>query len=231
MPLDGTWVQSGWQDQGIARVVVARSQSSTAVLFAEFIVDYYCTGVRDTSYAANVSPDAFQSEGLPRLYAGTPPVAISEELAHEIIWGAVEYAAALGLRPYNRFGETQRVLEPVDNLPRTGRIQFGYQGRPLYRPRPDDNQVAVLRRLIDSVGLGNFYYVPGEEISDEVAALLGIDADGQSEQGDLWTPGSQQTATTATAESGLWVPGEEQSTAPAAQQQPAQSGIWTPGPS
>ncbi len=231
MPLDGVWVQQGWGDQGVAQVVVARTQPNDEMLFGSYLVDYFCTGVKSTSHAVNVEPSVFQSEVVPRFYQGSPPVAISEELAHEIIWGAVEYAEALGFRPPRDFRESQRVLEPADALPRTGAVQFGYQGRPLYVPGTNDNQVAVLRRLIDAVGLGNFYYAPQDDVPDDVVELLGIDRAEGAERSALWTPGEQQESGAGSEDSGLWLPGRQgEATATATATEPAEPGaIWTPG--
>ena len=228
MPIGGAWVQPGWQDKGVARVVLARTQPTDSVTFGVFIVDLLCTGVKDTSYAVNVAPDAFDNEALPQLYGGDPPVEISEELAHEIVWGSVEYSGSLGLRPHVKFRESQQILEQPDALPRTGGVQFGYRGRPLYVPGPTDNQVAVLRSLIETVGLGNFYYLPQGEVPADVAELLGIDTDEGPESPSLWTPDGEARPGAVESGSGLWVPGQPPESAQG-QDASGESAIWTPG--
>ena len=172
MPLEGAWVQRDWQQQGEARVLVARAQPSDDLLIANFSVDFLCTGVRLSSYAANVDRDTFWKESLPRLYDGEPPSTISEAIANEIIWGSVEYADNLGFRPTSSFRETQYILQPDGVLPTSGTIEFGFDGRPVYIPYSHDNQLAIIRRLIDAVGPDGFAYVPRGEIPDEVADLI-----------------------------------------------------------
>lgn len=226
MPVEGAWVQEGWQERGAAVVVLARTNSNDNVVFGNYVVDYMCTGVKDTAFATNVSPEVFDNEVIPRLYGGVPPNAIAPDLAHEIVWGAVEYAEALGLRPTSGFRESQRVLDASDSFERSGVVQFGYQGRPAYIPAPQDNQAAILTRLIESVGLGNFYYIPQGDIPDDVIDLLQIEQGEDGEVGaPLWTPEGQQVQGNVDSGSGLWTPGEQ----PASEQSEDAPALWTPG--
>ena len=224
MPIEGAWVQEGWQEQGAAIVVLARTNSSDNVVFGQYVVDFLCTGVKDTAFATDTPPDVFDNEVIPRLYGGVPPIPIAVELAHEIVWGAVEYAEMLGLRPVGAFRQSQRILEAPDSLSRPGVVVFGYQGRPAYVPAQQDNQAAIISRLIASVGMGNFYYIPQGDIPDDVIDLMQIEqADGDETGAPLWTPEGQQTEGGVDSDSGLWTPGEQ-----AASEQPEAPALWTP---
>lgn len=230
MPISGAWVQQGWQEQGIARVVAARTQPNGNILFGEYIVDYFCTGLKDTSIAFDVPVDTFANEAIPRLYSGNPPLDISEELAHELIWGAIEYAGGFGFEPHRNFRDTRRILEPPPDSPNGSGIGFGYQGQPLYIPYPGDNQAAILKKLIDSVGLGNFYYLPRGDVPDEVREMLEVEAPNEVEEAPasgIWTPQQAQSGGSDT-ESGLWTPGQQPQPTPS--EEPAEANpIWTPG--
>ena len=227
MPIEGAWAQQGWQEQGVARVLLARSQPNDNILFGEYIVDYLCTGIKDSSYASNVNRETFFNEVIPRLYSGTPPLDIEEGLAHETIWGAVEYARELGFEPPRSFGESSRILEPFDTHSYSGAIEFGYQGRPLYIPASEDSQVGIIRRLIETVGIGNFYYLPRGDVPEEVAELLRPEQPEDASDSAIWRPDSQQRGGVNT-ESGLWVPGQQTESAPEGEQQERPL-IWTPG--
>ena len=226
MPVEGAWVQREWQDQGVARVLFARIQPNDNIMFGEYIVDYFCAGVKDTSYASDVNRETFFNEVIPRLYSGTPPLDIEASLAHEIIWGAVEYAEGLGFDPHRNFREASRILDPAGKMPSGGSIDFGYQGRPLYIPAPDDNQVGIIRRLIETVGLGNFYYLPRGDVPEEVAELLRMEQPEETPDSAIWTPELQQRGG-VDVQSGLWVPGQQPEPA-SESEQPEQSLIWTP---
>ena len=227
MPLEGAWVQRDWQQQGEARVLVARAQPSDDLLIANFAVDFLCTGVRLSSYAANVDRDTFWKESLPRLYDGEPPSTISEAIANEIIWGSVEYADNLGFRPTSSFRETQYILQPDGVLPTSGTIEFGFDGRPVYIPYSHDNQLAIIRRLIDAVGPDGFAYVPRGEIPDEVVDLIprrevqDIDI-----QDKLWVPDMGLDDTDQ--QSGLWLPGQD-SEPDEADDEREEKSLWVPG--
>ena len=227
MPLEGAWVQRDWQQQGEARVLVARAQPSDDLLIANFAVDYLCTGIRLSSYAANVDRDTFWKESLPRLYDGEPPSTISEAIANEIIWGSVEYADNLGFRPTSSFRETQYILQPDGALPTSGMIEFGFDGRPVYIPYSHDNQLAIIRRLIDEVGPDGFAYVPRGEIPDEVADLIPLDEIEDFDVLDeLWVPDVGLGDTDQ--QSGLWIPGQE-SEPDEADDEREEKSLWVPG--
>ena len=227
MPIEGAWVQQGWQEQGVARVLLARTQPNDNILFGEYIVDYLCTGIKDSSYASNVNRETFFNEVIPRLYSGTPPLDVEGSLAHETVWGAVEYAAELGFDPHRNFREASRILDPSGTHAHSGAIEFGYQGRPLYIPADGDNQAGIIRRLIETVGLGNFYYLPRGDVPEEVAELLQPEQPEDTPDSEIWRPDSQQQGSVNT-ESGLWVPGQQSESAPESEQE-EQPLIWTPG--
>ena len=227
MPIEGAWVQQGWQEQGVARVLLARTQPNDNILFGEYIVDYLCTGIKDSSYASNVNRETFFNEVIPRLYSGTPPLDVEGSLAHETVWGAVEYAVELGFDPHRNFREASRILDPSGTHAHSGAIEFGYQGRPLYIPADGDNQAGIIRRLIETVGLGNFYYLPRGDVPEEVAELLQPEQPEDTPDSEIWRPDSQQQGSVNT-ESGLWIPGQQSESAPESEQE-EQPLIWTPG--
>ena len=207
--------------------MVARSQHNDKILFGEYLVDYLCLGIKNSSYASDVSREGFLNEVIPFLYMGEPPLDIDVNLAHEIVWGAVEYAQRIGFDPPRDFQESSRILEPADALPRSGSMKFGHMGAPLYRPFANDNQAAIIGKLIEVVGLGNFYYVPNGDIPEDVMELMEIEGEEEASDPAIWTPGLQQGGG-VDAQSGLWFPGQQTQPAPEgdSSEQPL---IWTPG--
>ncbi len=175
-PLEGCWVQSGWQEAGLAVVVVARRQPNGLLVFGNFLVDYYCLGVKSAFARADVTPSVFY-ERLPALLpGGTAP--ITPALAHELIYGSLEYAARYGFRPDPDFTLAQLVLDPPDAYPRTGAVTFGKDGKPFYVSGPHDNVTAIMNTLLRTAGPDNFDYLahidgPPDEL---VAAFEDVDA-------------------------------------------------------
>jgi len=157
-PIEGCWAQKGWGKAGLAVVVVARRQPDRNIVFGTYLVDYYCLGLKDAYYNANIPPGQFRRDHLPKMLQGQP-LSISPALAHEIIYGAIEYAAQFGFRPHPDFKRAQYVLDPPDMHPRTGKVEFGKDGKPFYISGPYDNAEAIVRQLARKVGEGNYHYM------------------------------------------------------------------------
>ena len=100
-PILGCWVMDDWQESGITPVIIARQQDEGQVLYASYLVDLYCLGIKDVSVEVNVSQKRFE-RSLPELCMQEPE-AISVELAHEIVYGALEYAHKYGFEPHYDF--------------------------------------------------------------------------------------------------------------------------------
>lgn len=174
-PLYGCWIMDGWQDTGITPVVVARIQETNRVMFGVYMVDYYCLGIKDAYTRADYSLNRFERE-LPKLCAGAP-ISCSVELAHELIYGALEYSEKLGFQPHADFYNQQAdlMLDPPDSHPRENDVRFGKDGKPLYISGPYDNEIkskSVINTLMRTCGPGNFNYLvglgdmPGEMLAD-----------------------------------------------------------------
>jgi hypothetical protein len=158
-PIEGCWAQPGWDEGGLAVIAIARRQPDGNIVFGNYLVDYYCLGLKDTYYNADVPPGEFRRDYLPKMFRMGSPVGISPALAHEIIYGGIEYAAQFGFRPHSDFKRSRYILDPPDLHPRTGAVEFGYDGKPFYIEGPHDNVDAILRQLARTAGEGNYHYL------------------------------------------------------------------------
>lgn len=163
-PILGCWVMKGWQEAGITPVVVARQQEEDKVLFTVCLVDLYCLGVKDAYANADISLSKFQS-GLPKMCSNEPEPC-SVELAHEIIYGGLEYAERYGFKPHLDFTNQfcDQVLDPPETHPRTNNVAFGKDGKPFFVAGPYDDKRrtnSVINTLLRTAGEGNFDYLAG----------------------------------------------------------------------
>ena len=158
-PIEGCWVMRNWKANGLTIVVVARRQPDGNIVFGNYLVDYYCLGVKDAYYNAGILPGEFRRDYLLRLFRGDKPVEISPALAHELIYGSIEYAARFGFKPHRDFKIAQYILDPPDAHPRSGSVEFGKDGKPLYISGPYDDADAIVRQLMRMAGAGNFNYL------------------------------------------------------------------------
>jgi len=163
-PLYGCWIMASWQDQGLTPVVVARQQGPDRVMCAVYMVDLYCLGIKDVFVKMDYSLNRFERD-LPQ-FCASDPIKCSVELAHEIIYGALEYAAKLGFQPHSDYHKQKAdlMLDPPDAHPHLDHVSFGKDGKPFFVAGPYDNQQKikfVLDTLRRTSGEGNFNFVAG----------------------------------------------------------------------
>jgi hypothetical protein len=156
-PILGCWIMGGWQDQGITPVVVARQQPEDRVIYGSFLVDIFCLGVKNALWKADVSLNQFH-RNLPQLCSKMPePCEIS--LAHELIYGSIDYARYYGFEPHPDFGKASLVLDLPETHPRKHKIKFGKDGKPFFVAGPYDNVQTIMNQLMRTAGEGNFHYL------------------------------------------------------------------------
>jgi hypothetical protein len=159
-PLDGCWIQKDWKESGLAVIVIARRQPNGNIVFGNYLVDYYCLGLKNTYCNADVAPGEFQHSTLPRMFEHVGQfVEVSPALAHELIYGAIEYADRYGFKPQRDFRDSQYVLDLPGEHPRSGKVEFGKDGKPLYISSPYDNADRIIQQLMRTAGAGNFDYL------------------------------------------------------------------------
>jgi hypothetical protein len=161
-PILGSWIMSGWKKEGITPVVIARQQEPGKVIFAVCMVDLYCLGIKDAYANADFSEAKFMRE-LPRMCSNAPEPC-SVELAHEIIYGGLEYAQRYGFQPHRDFTAQMcdQVLDPPDAHARTNKVKFGKKGKPFFISGPYDDERRskfVIDTLLRTAGDGNFDFV------------------------------------------------------------------------
>ncbi|MEO1592242.1 MAG: DNA-binding response regulator [Cyanobacteria bacterium J06632_22] len=139
---------------GMANIFLARANSGQ-YLFSGFLVDYWCLGVKDA-----ISPQTMSKPKFDHLIQDTQkghgeimrPITLQQ--AQSIVFGAVNYAAGLGLKPHKDFEKAKTILGPkCDTLLE---LQFGRRGRPYYRSGITENQQKVMQTLLKNVGEDNF---------------------------------------------------------------------------
>jgi hypothetical protein len=156
-PILGSWIMKGWQESGITPVVIAREQSPDEVIFASYLVDFYCLGVKDALCNANFPLKRFKNN-LPDLCSGKPE-ACDIGLAHEMVYGAIDFARRYGFEPHPDFELASMVLDPPGIHPFKHDLEFGKDGKPLFVAGPYDDAEAIVKKLTRTAGEGNFNYM------------------------------------------------------------------------
>lgn len=158
-PIHECLISGEWQEKGIAAIAVVRRQSETMVIFGVYIIDLYCLGVKNTYCRANVPLSKYRDNLRADFVEGDGAGVCPVELAHQIIYGAVEYAANLDLRPHKDFQLSRHILETRDAIAPNDELEFGKDGKPMYVSGPRDSSGRILKHLKAKLGEDGFDYI------------------------------------------------------------------------
>ena len=156
-------INEDWQERGMATLVVARKHKTGNVTFGIYLIDTFCLGLKNTSCAFNRFEDDYENF-IEHTYAqhGSNQIEIDYDLAHNIVYGAVNYAANLGFKPQKDWADSQFILKPANSKEvEKMDIEFGKDGQPFFIAGPYDNSTRVIAQLEKTAGQGNYHYVAG----------------------------------------------------------------------
>jgi hypothetical protein len=164
-------INSDWDDEdnhGLVRILLTRRQPDGAIIFGSYLVDMLCLGLKDTFCNANIPMSRYRRELVPGIFPDVAPKKCPIELAHQIVYQAIDYAAQFGFKPQKDFKMSQYVLEERGTLEEPYNLTFGKDGKPLFVSGPYDNSQAILAKLEKHAGPGNYDFLvsigPGSEL-------------------------------------------------------------------
>ena len=156
-------INADWQIKGLATILIARKHKTGNITFSSFIVDIFCLGMKDANSAFNRFEEDYD-EYRDAIFGNNmnDEMHISYDLAHNIIFGAIEYAKNLGFSPHKDWELSQFMLEPKSS-PKVEKIEveFGKDGKPFFISGPYDKVDSVINKLEKAVGTDNFTFLTG----------------------------------------------------------------------
>jgi hypothetical protein len=153
-------INADWQEKMVANIILSRRQPDGLIAFGVYLVDIGCLGLKSTFCNANFATARYEQELKGGLEAGSELVPCPLPLAHEIIYGGIDYAEGLGFRPDRDFRLSRHFLEPRERYAgETTGVEFGKDGQPYYVAGPNDDVRKVMQTLAQSVGEGNYKFV------------------------------------------------------------------------
>ncbi len=160
-------INEGWQEGGLAQIMVARKHKTGNITMGLFLVDTFCLGVKNTFFRFNISEYVY-NDFKEEVFKGES-VEIDYTLAHNIIYGALEFAEEYGFYPDKSFSNVTKYIldddEDVDIID----LEFGKDGKP-FLVITDENEPykKYLSILDESAGPGNYtFMLPNDEMSEE----------------------------------------------------------------
>lgn len=159
LPIVKCFITNEWETSRNASVIVIREHVTGNLTIGFYLVDLLCVGVKNTFYLFNEPPLKFQ-EKLGAIQANSTEC--SYDMAHNMVWASVDFAAEFGIEPVKEFEVTKYILEEDDeNIPLID-IETGENGKPLLFLVPNDPRKQYYINCLDkALGVGNYHYAFG----------------------------------------------------------------------
>lgn len=160
-PLVECFISQNWDkgEGGLVEILIVREQPDGELCLALYLLDIYCLGLKNTLGHFNISRKVYQARIIPEFFPEQEPLRCSAELAHQMIYASIDYAAQFGFKPHQDFAVTQHFLAPRGELEEPHTLQFGHNGKPCYISGPRDQPRRILRQLEKTAGPDNYEFL------------------------------------------------------------------------
>jgi len=129
LPIYACYVNEDWEASKLAQVLVARRHINGNITFAGYLADLLGMGVKDAMY--NYNQPLFEFEEIIE-NMGEVMVACDYNLAHNLVYGAVEFALEHDVSSHKDWNIAQYILEEdTDDIPLMD-LEFGIDGMPAF---------------------------------------------------------------------------------------------------
>jgi hypothetical protein len=175
-------------DEGIGYAVLARQEPDGEIVYATFLVDVLCLGVKDAFWRAGTLQEFREvTQEMDRIQSLRP---IDAACLARIVLGAVDFAQSFGFHPHPDFRHASRLLEGIDPTTCPEHYTFGDEGRPYYIQGPNETpaQAIAIAERLKEVGGHYQMVVPGEGGEDLLAIEYDLDDDPDDEEDDAPDP-------------------------------------------
>jgi len=151
-------ISADWQKDnlGLVQILVARQQPDGNICFGLYLVDKYCLGLKNTFARTGFSRSRYQNEVHGKIFREAEAQDCPVELAHQMIYASIDYAAQFGFQPEKDFALTQYLLAPRGELEEPYQLPFGKDGKPFFISGPYDNVEQIIKQLDKTAGPGNY---------------------------------------------------------------------------
>ncbi|MBT7714523.1 MAG: hypothetical protein HN745_22610 [Deltaproteobacteria bacterium] len=121
------YINENWEETREANILVSRKHKQGGNTFAVYLVDLASSGLMDTMYFFNMSNSEFD-EFLADYQLDNNFIEVEYKLAHNIIYGAIDFAEDINISPDKDFSVSKYILEDdTDDVPFI-EIEFGEDG-------------------------------------------------------------------------------------------------------
>jgi len=153
-------------DDGIGYLTIARQESEGRLIFAVFLVDVYCLGVKNAFWRAGTHQDL--KDLIRQMEEGQKMRAITPACLAKIVKGAVEYAQSFGFPPHPDYRHASILLDGIDPSTCPNQFTFGRDGRPFYIQGPNESlaEATAISQRIQDAGGHYLMAIPGAGVGE-----------------------------------------------------------------
>lgn len=128
-------------ETGIGTAMIARQEGEGRLVFAIFLVDVFCLGVKDAFWQAGSMEDFKMMVEKTEMNQNLLP--IEPACLVKIVNGAADFALSIGFRPHKDFDHAALLFQGIDPSTCTKDYTYGKGGKPLYMQGPFDSPAKV----------------------------------------------------------------------------------------
>ena len=156
-----------WQ-RGLGSLAIARRESEGQLVFAVFLVDVHCLGVKNAFWKAGTQQD--YDDLVRRMGETQKMTAIAPACLVKIVQGAVDYAGSFGLPPHPDYRHAARLLAGIDPSACPEQFEFGRNGKPFYIQGPHESPAvaAAIMQRIQAAGGHFLIEASGADMAGEI---------------------------------------------------------------
>ena len=155
LPLVESVISKGFEERGLAHILLARRHADGTLAVGGFYVDTLCLGIKDSALIPRIEEKDYRENVRPSIF--NDPVELIDcppELARAVAEGAAEFADRYGFRPNKRWDDARKIFQGIgasENAP-----VFGREGKPCFVKRGESNAAAIIAKLARKAGEGNY---------------------------------------------------------------------------
>ncbi len=144
-PLRDCLISDGWEESGMATLVLTRGVSTSHLVMGSFLLDTFCLGIKDVLFRA-IDGDEFNA--LHDAMDGAAPLSpVDPAYARKLLRDLAAWATSVGFSPHRDFTTVERLFGSVNAEECREKFRFGRDGKPVYMPGPSGSPRQILRRL------------------------------------------------------------------------------------
>lgn len=150
-------------EAGEGIVIVTRKHSGGKFSMGVYMIDAFCLGIKDSTY--NMWIEDYEVRDIIDHFGELKPCTYEE--AHNMVYGAMEFALEAGIQPHKSFALTKYMLEEDDEHVPLIDYSFGKDGKHFLVANTRQEANRYLPLLRKNLGEGNFEFSIAEGEEDE----------------------------------------------------------------